>query len=124
MLKQSVTDFINMNSKPLLLGPISLALLVWLASAQPAPAQGTAITYQGRLTFQGSSVNGNFDLTFGLFNAVSGGSQIGSTLTNANLAVSNGLFVVTLDFGAGAFPGADRWLEMGVRTNGAGDPFT
>jgi hypothetical protein len=30
------------------------------------------------------------------------------------------LFTVTLDFGAAAFPGFDRWLEISVRTNGSG----
>ena len=39
--------------------------------------------------------------------------------TNA-LDVSNGLFTVTLDFGSGIFTGADRWLEINVRTNGGG----
>jgi hypothetical protein len=33
--------------------------------------------------------------------------------------VSNGLFTVTLDF-SNQFPGAARWLEISVRTNGAG----
>ncbi len=36
--------------------------------------------------------------------------------------MTNGLFNVTLDFGAN-FPGAARWLAIGVRTNG-GDAFT
>jgi len=41
--------------------------------------------------------------------------QVGGTLTNAPVAVSNGRFAVTLDFGAAAFPGGDRWLEIAVR---------
>jgi hypothetical protein len=42
---------------------------------------------------------------------------VGTTNTIGPVAVSNGLFTVALDFGAD-FPGADRWLEIGVRTNG------
>ena len=38
--------------------------------------------------------------------------------TNAATAVSNGLFTVTLDFGAGIFTGNDVWLDISVRTNG------
>src|SRR5262245_46889686 len=74
-------------------------------------AQGTAFTYQGRLNDGGLPASGNYDLKFALYNALSGGSAVGSAQTNAPVGVSNGLFTVTLDFGAGAFPGADRWLE-------------
>ncbi|HZT21874.1 MAG TPA: hypothetical protein VFB55_03100, partial [Verrucomicrobiae bacterium] len=35
-------------------------------------------------------------------------------------AVSNGLFTATLDFGPGIFTGSNYWLEVDVRTNGAG----
>jgi formylglycine-generating enzyme required for sulfatase activity len=35
------------------------------------------------------------------------------------VAVSNGFFTVTLDFGAGVFTGEARWLAIAVKTNGA-----
>ena len=38
--------------------------------------------------------------------------------------VSNGLFMVNLDFGSGIFTGPARWLDMGVRTNGNTNAFT
>ena len=82
-------------------------------------AQGTAFTYQGRLNSSGNPASGTYDLTFALFSVSSGAGQVGVTLTNTPVAVSNGLFTVTLDFGAN-FPGASRWLEIGVRTNGGG----
>src|SRR5712671_4899684 len=63
-------------------------------------AQSTFFTYQGRLTSGGSVANGSYDLTFSLWNSASGPSQIGGTITNATTAISNGLFTVTLDFGA------------------------
>src|SRR5262249_4161780 len=60
------------------------------------------------------------DLRFMLYNAVTNGAGQGGPLTNAATGVSNGLFTVTLDFGASAFSGADRWLEIAVRTNSGG----
>lgn len=51
------------------------------------------------------------------------GTQQGNLLTNSATAVSNGLFTVTLDFG-NQFPGANRWLEIAVRTNGTANFFT
>lgn len=41
-------------------------------------------------------------------------------MTNAATGVSDGLFTVTLNFGAGVFNGANRWLEIAARTNGGG----
>ena len=82
-------------------------------------AQGTAFTYQGRLDDGATPASGNYDLRFALFNAITAGTQQGGLLTNAPTAVSNGLFTVMLDFG-NQFPGANRWLEIAVRTNGGG----
>src|ERR1035438_7667967 len=94
-----------------------LIALALSASLHQAEAQGTAFTYQGRLNSSGSPVNGSYDLTFALFSVSSGAGQVGNTVTNTATFVSNGLFMATLDFGAN-FPGADRWLEIGVRALG------
>ena len=84
----------------------------------PAWSQGTAFTYQGRLNGTGGPANGLYDLQFTIYDANTNGSQIGNLLTNAAIAVSNGLFAVALDFGTNIFTGPDRWLQIGVRTNG------
>ena len=102
--------------------PIKNFLILLAATALvplAAPAQGTAFTYQGRLNNNGAVANGAYDLQFAIFDAPAGGSPIGSALTANAVAVSNGLFTVTLDFGAGVFTGADRWLFLSVKTNGA-----
>src|SRR5262245_8419435 len=79
--------------------------------------QMTAFTYQGKLTDNGNLANGNYDLQFKLFDALSGGNQQGATLTLISVAVSNGIFSVNLDFGAN-FPGANRYLEISVKLSG------
>jgi len=95
-----------------------LTALLALLGATAIFAQGTSFTYQGRLNDGTGPATGNYDLTFALFNASSNGSQLGGTITNTATAVTNGLFIVTLDLGAN-FPGADRWLELGVRPTGS-----
>ncbi len=92
-------------------------MLNWLPAT--AFAQGTAFTYQGRLNDGAGPANGSYDLTFALFDTNTVGTQQGATLTNTATPVTNGLFTVTLDFG-NQFPGAARWLEIGVRTNSGG----
>lgn len=82
-------------------------------------AQGSAFTYQGILSHNASAARGTYDARFTLYDAASGGSIIGSPLTTSALSVSNGLFSVSLDFGASAFNGSARWLQVEVRTNGA-----
>src|SRR5882672_8470384 len=100
--------------------PILLWTLVLVIGVRQVSAQGTAFTYQGRLSDGSQPANGNYDLTFSLFGTSNAGSQVGFTLTHSAVGVSNGLFTVLLDFGIGVFTGADRWLEISVRTNGSG----
>src|SRR5476651_1188525 len=87
---------------------------------QTTLAQTTIFNYTGRLVQSGTPANGNYDMTFSLFDALSGGAQIGSTITQNSVGVSTGTFSVPLDFGASAFPGANRFLEISVRQTGVG----
>jgi len=86
---------------------------------------GTAFTYQGRLSDGGAPASGIYDLRFAIYDSTNNtGGIVASPLTNSAVAVSNGLFTTTLDFGEGVFDAADRWLEIGVRTNGSVSAFT
>jgi hypothetical protein len=84
--------------------------------------QTTSFTYQGKLTDGGGPANGPYDLQFRLFDALGAGSLQGSpnTVTKTGVQVTNGIFTVQLDFGAEAFPGADRFLEISVKRPGDG----
>src|SRR5437879_12027884 len=91
-----------------------------LMNVSAAIAQTSSFTYQGRLTEGGSAANGNYDLQFAVFDSLSGGTQIGSTQTLNTVAVTGGVFSVTLDFGADSFTGANRFLEISARPSGGG----
>ena len=91
-----------------------------LTAFNPAYAQSTAFTYQGRLTENVSPANGIYDLRFTIYDSSGGGNAVAGPLTNSATPVSNGLFTVTLDFGSAPFDGGDRWLELSVGTNGTG----
>src|SRR6267142_1664180 len=111
----------NLNRIGTNAGALAAALLLSTLNCQLSTlfAQSTAFTYQGRLNDSGGPASGSYDLRFAIFDAVTNGSVAAGPLINAPTDVSNGLFTVTLDFGANAFPGADRWLEIGARTNGS-----
>ena len=99
---------------------VRLAILTLFLFPLHTRAQGTAFTYQGRLNSDGNSANGNYDVAFTLFAANAGGVAIAIPATNTAVAVSNGLFTTTIDFGPGMFLGTSNWLEIAVRTNGNG----
>src|SRR4051812_48395129 len=99
----------NRNSKPETVGArldagfvihhLSFVILLLLSTLNlqlSTFAQGTAFTYQGRVSDGAGPANGNYDLTFTLFSAVSGGATAGTSNVFDNLAVTNGLFTATL----------------------------
>jgi len=101
-----------------------LSLVIICLGLVTAQAQQTAFTYQGKLTDGGSAANGNYDLQFALFDSRTDGTQISTTQTLASVSVSAGIFTVSLDFGANAFNGASRYLEIGARPSGGGSFIT
>jgi hypothetical protein len=95
-------------------------LLILCAGA--SYGQGSVFTYQGRLTDSGSASSGTYEMEFKLYDALTGGTQqpqpspVTVQFTGAQaVSVTNGIFTVQLDFGTNAFPGATRYLEIGVR---------
>lgn len=99
----------------------SLAALAALLLALPAIAAplGSSFTYQGQLVKSGTPFGGNADFIFRLYNAVSGGGQVGGSVGITSLPVTGGLFTTELDFGA-VFDGTALWLDIQVRTPGDG----
>jgi hypothetical protein len=81
--------------------------------------QSSAFTYQGQLTQSGSPANGLYEMQFTLFDAATNSNQVGLSVTVAPVAVINGLFSATLDFGAAPFDGSPRWLEIAVNVYGS-----
>jgi hypothetical protein len=98
---------------------LCLLLMLW-SGWLPAQPLTSAFTYQGELSQSGSAAAGLHDFRFRLYEAASGGAQVGAQLTLTGVAVSEGLFSVPLDFGPAALSGDRRWLEIDVRPAGAG----
>ena len=79
---------------------------------------GTAFTYQGQLKQNGAPVTGDAEFIFKLWDAPTGGNQVGETVqTTATHPVVDGLFTIQLDFnplGGWIFDGTAFWLEVQV----------
>ena len=91
-------------------------------------ALGSGFSFQGVLETDGTPLDGECDLQFGLWDAGDEGTQIGATQVISDVTVSDGLFAVQLnegdEFGADAFTGAARWLEIGVQCADGEGGFT
>jgi hypothetical protein len=94
-----------------------------LPLARGAPL-GAAFTYQGQLQDGGVPASGAYDFQFKLFDAATAGAQIGSTVLKGDVGVAAGQFTVSLDFGATAFAGQSRFLEIGVRPGASTGAYT
>ena len=103
---------------------LAVLLLSGTASASPLNAAlGTGFTYQGKLTDGGAPADGDYDFEFKLYDALSSGSQVGSTVLLGDVTVTAGLFTVQLDFG-NVFDGTALFLEIGVRPGASTGAYT
>jgi len=103
-------------------------LTMVLVTLGPGTALGhleTAFTYQGRLFNTNGPATGQYDFIFSLYDNAD--QQVGASLTNLDVAVTEGYFLQTLDFGPDSFRrrfvpprfwvGPGEWLEISVRPN-------
>jgi hypothetical protein len=100
-----------------------ITALALCAGVHQAAAQGTAFTYQGQLQNNGGPASGTYNLTFTIYKSSTLPVILAGPVTNNGVIVTNGLFTVLVDFGAGVFNGATNWLGVAVETNG-GAGFT
>ncbi len=100
--------------------PLSIALLVGLLAAGTAVAQllGTAFTFQGSLRNAGQPAQGSHDFQFDLYAVATDGAALTAPVSRPAVNVVDGVFTVSLDFGA-QFVGAPRWLQIRVRQTGS-----
>ncbi len=111
---------------------LSLALCAALSAPCSArPPAGTSFTYQGELKSAGTPYTGSPAMTFRLYTQSGGGAPIG-TVTLPSVAVAQGLFTASLDFGVSPFTsGQALWLEvetlgqmLSPRQQVSGTPFS
>lgn len=93
---------------------IAILVLLTLVPTLGAASGGTPFTYQGKLTdLAGVPLTGSYNMSFKLYDALTGGHQVGSTVTLTGVSVSGGIFTVSLDFG-GFEARQQSWIETTV----------
>jgi hypothetical protein len=95
----------------------ALLLLCLLAAGSRAVA-ATTVAYTGDLIVSGSPASGAFDFELSAWSAATGGSQLGVTADFTSVAVNDGVFNVTPNFGSGVFTGQSVFLQIAYRASG------
>lgn len=105
----------------------ALMALAGAASSVRAQTISNAFVYQGELRTSESAFDGAADIRFALWTASSDGVQVGVTQEALGVDVVEGRFSVMLnpgsEFGAAAFNGQRRWIELSVRAAGSGEAY-
>src|SRR5688572_8933549 len=86
-------------------------------------AQTTLFRFDATLPNAVTPATDIFQMQFKLFDAATGGTQIAATNAVSAVDVQNRSLSVWLDFGAAAFSGADRYIEINYRRFNH-EPFT
>lgn len=94
---------------------VATTCLAVLLAASVARAQATTFTYQGVLQDGNAPARGAHDYRFRLFDAATGGNQVGPILCLDDVEVVDGVFTAQLDFGPEFATTEERHLEIEVR---------
>lgn len=93
-----------------------ILVMLWaVLLALPSAYAQSSFSYKGTLP---GSPTGTYDLDFWLYNAASGGAQIGSLLSINSVSVNTGNYTFTLDFGAASFQDSPLYLVIAYRVHG------
>ncbi len=97
-----------------------LIALVACVALSPVVAwgQSSSFSYQGSLSEGGGLADGMYDLEFGLYSALTGGSEL-ATSESLGVQVLDGLFTTVVDFDSDQLEfGLDWYMEIRVRPEG------
>lgn len=102
------------------LGAATVVLLV--AGHADGGTDFDTFIFQGVLKQDGIPANGVFDIEYRLFDAPTGGTQVGPTIQIDNFQIVGGLFEQPLDFGPNSLDGGQRFVQVGIREHDPGNP--
>ncbi|MCA9280119.1 MAG: hypothetical protein H6815_12275 [Phycisphaeraceae bacterium] len=91
-----------------------------------ATQAGSTVTlaYDGELRLHGERLNGVVDLQFALFDAVSGGNQLGTTLVVNEASIVDGRIAIDLPIAAQHLAGGVKYLQISVRESNSDAEMT
>lgn len=92
-------------------------LFVVLAISSRAVQPTTAFTYQGSLTLDGVPANGLYDFQCTLYADATNATPVSSALLIKTVPVTNGLFMLSLDFDPQLFNGQPLYLGLEVKSS-------
>jgi len=98
------------------------SILVAAAAFRGGTPVDYTFTYQGQLRNAGALVNGPVDLRITLWDSDVAGGQVGAINNYQAVPITDGRFALGLNFGATAFDGSNRWVQLEFRDPaGTGD---
>ena len=92
------------------------SILVAAAAFRGGTPVDYTFTYQGQLRNAGALVNGPVDLRITLWDSDVAGGQVGPINNYQAVPITEGRFALGLNFGATAFDGSNRWVQLEFRS--------